>query len=156
VGEREIIGQVRKAYDACQKQGLAGDLLRLVMNATVKTAKEIFTDTKIAERSVSVVFLAYQMLQNQHVPLDSRILIIGAGQTNGTMAKYLLKHGFQNFTVFNRTLANAQTLASELKGDAYALTELANYKKGFDVIISCTGAAETIVTKELYASLLGY
>jgi glutamyl-tRNA reductase len=155
VGEREIIAQVRKSYDLCQKLGFTGDMLRLVDKVTVKTAKEVFTHTKIAQKSVSVVFLAYQMLRELNVRLDARFLIIGSGQTNATMAKYLLKHGFRNFTVFNRTLQNAEKLAAELNGKAYALDQLHEYTEGFDVILSCTASAEAILNEQLYAKLLG-
>ena len=71
------------------------------------------------------------------------------------MAKFLKKHAFGTFAVFNRTLSNAQKLASELNGKAYPLTELANYNEGFDVLISCTGATENIVTAEIYQNLIG-
>jgi glutamyl-tRNA reductase len=155
VGEREIIGQIRKAFERCYEMGLTGDFMRLVNKAMVKAAKEVFTGTRIAEKSVSVVFLAYQMLRNLNVRLDARFLIIGSGQTNATMAKYLLKHGFGNFTVFNRTLSNAEKLASELKGTAYPLSELENYREGFEVIISCTGSSEPLITCDLYKKLTG-
>jgi glutamyl-tRNA reductase len=154
VGEREIIGQVRQAYEFCQKSNLTGDLLRIIMQSTVKTAKEIFTHTQITQHPVSVVSLAYRKLKAQNIKLNARFLIIGAGQTNTTMAKYLLKHGFTNFTVFNRSLANAQILATQLKSEANPLSDLENYDKGFDIILSCTGAAAPIITKELYLKLL--
>ena len=71
------------------------------------------------------------------------------------MAKYLKKHGFSNFVVFNRTLANAEKLANELSCKAFPLTELKKYKNGFDVIVTCTGSSEIIITKEIYSSLVG-
>jgi glutamyl-tRNA reductase len=89
------------------------------------------------------------------VPLNARILIIGAGVTNTAMAKYLKKHGFVNFTIFNRTLANAEKLAKEINGIAFQLSELKNYRKGFDVIVTCTGSEEPIITLDLYRSLVG-
>jgi len=89
-----------------------------------------------------------------NVKQDARFLIIGSGVTNSTMAKYLKKHQYSNFTIFNRTLANAQKLATELNGKAYPLTELANYQDGFDIIVTCTGASGSIITKEIYKSLV--
>jgi glutamyl-tRNA reductase len=85
---------------------------------------------------------------------NARIIIIGAGDTNTNFSKYLQKHKYSNFVVFNRTLAKAQTLANELNGEAYALDELMNYKKGFDILITCTSSTEPILTPELYQSLL--
>lgn len=155
VGEREIITQVRNAYEKCSEFNLTGDLIRLAIKKTVETAKDVYTHTNIARNPVSVVSLAYRKLRELNVKQDARFLIIGSGVTNTTMAKYLKKHKFANFTIFNRTLANAQKLAEELNGTAYTLSELKNYTKGFDIIVTCTGASESIITSEIYKSLVG-
>lgn len=155
VGEREIITQVRNAYEKCNEYGLTGDLIRLAIKKTVEVAKDVYTHTNIARNPVSVVSLAYRKLRELNVKQDARFLIVGSGVTNSTMAKYLKKHKFANFTIFNRTLANAQKLANELNGKAYPLSELENYKEGFDIIVTCTGAAESIITPAIYKSLVG-
>ena len=155
VGEREIITQVRNAYEKCLKYNLTGDLIRLAIKRTVEAAKDVYTHTNIARNPVSVVSLAYRKLRELNVKQDARFLIIGSGITNTTMAKYLKKHEFANFTIFNRTLVNAQKLAEELNGKAYLLSELGNYKEGFDIIVTCTGAAESIITPVIYKSLVG-
>ncbi len=155
VGEREIITQVRNAYETCNTIGITGDLIRLAIKKTIEVAKEVYTHTNIAKNPVSVVSLAYRKLRALNVKQDARFLIIGSGITNSTMAKYLKKHQYSNFTIFNRTLENAQKLAAELKGKAYPLTELTNYKEGFDIIVTCTGASGSVITKEIYTSLVG-
>lgn len=155
VGEREIITQVRNAYEKCNDLGLTGDLIRLAIKSTIEVAKEVYTHTNIARNPVSVVSLAYRKLRSLNVKLDARLLIIGSGVTNTNMAKYLKKHKFANFTVFNRTLENAQKLASELNGKAFPLSELENYKEGFDIIVTCTGAAESVITHSIYKNLVG-
>jgi glutamyl-tRNA reductase len=154
VGEREIITQVRKSYDFCKSLNITGDLIRLLIQHVVETAKLIFTTTDIANKPVSVVSLAYRELRNLNVDTNARIVIVGAGITNTNLSKYLKKHGFKNFTVFNRTLTKAEALAAELKGRALPLSELINYTEGFDVLITCTSSPEPIITKELYARLL--
>lgn len=154
VGEREIITQVRKSFNECKDYGLTADSIRLLIRYTIETAKRIYTETNIAQRPVSVVSLAYQTLRERNIPLDSRILVIGAGVTNTNMLRFLKKHGFKDFTIFNRTLKKGQKLANEVNGTTFSLTELANYNKGFDVIITCTGADEAIITKPIYEQLL--
>ena len=154
VGEREIITQVRNSYEKCKALNLTGDLIRLSIKKTIETAKDVYTHTNIARNPVSVVSLAYRKLRALNVKQDARFLIIGSGVTNSTMAKYLKKHQFSNFTVFNRTLANGQKLATELNGRAFPLSELKNYTEGFDIIVTCTGAAESIITPELYKNLV--
>lgn len=154
VGEREIITQVRNAYELSKANGLTGDFIRLLIRHTIETAKQVYTETNIAKKPVSVVSLAYHRLRELNIPLDARILIIGAGVTNTNMSRFLKKHGFTNFVVFNRTIANAEKLAQDLNGRAFPLTEMAKFKEGFDVIITCTGSEDHIITPELYEGLL--
>nr|MBC7613871.1 glutamyl-tRNA reductase [Pseudopedobacter sp.] len=154
VGEKEILAQVRKAYEYCREKKFTGDYLRMVMNRVVKTAKEVYTYTNISKNPISVVSLAYRKINALKMCTHSRILIIGAGETNQNIAKYLKKHTFTNFFVFNRTLSKAQTLAKELGGEGFPLSELENFNKGFDVIITCTSATEPILTNEIYQRLL--
>ena len=155
VGEREIITQVRNAYDKCHALELTGDVIRLAVQQAIVTAKEIYTNTQIANKPVSIVSLAYRNLIESSIKPSARFIIVGAGQTNTLMAKFLKKHAFGTFAVFNRTLSKAEKLANELNGKAYPLAELQNYTKGFDVLISCTGATENIITAEIYKTLIG-
>lgn len=154
VGEKEILAQIRKAYEACRVAGFTGDYMRMIMNRVVKTAKEVYTHTNISKNPVSIVSLAYRKLRDLKMCANSRLLIIGAGETNKNIAQYLKKHKYSNFSIFNRTIDNAEALAKELNGTAYPLTELENYNQGFDVIITCTGATEPIITEEIYKKLL--
>ena len=154
VGEKEILAQIRKAYEQCKEAGLTGDYLRMVMNTVVKAAKEVYTHTNISRNPISVVSLAYRKLKELKLCTNARVLIIGAGETNQCISKYLRKHKFTNFAVFNRTLEKAQQLANDLGGEAYKLDALKTYNKGFDAIITCTSAVQPIITPELYKSLL--
>jgi glutamyl-tRNA reductase len=154
VGEKEILAQLRKAYEACRVAGFTGDYMRMIMNRVVKTAKEVYTHTNISKNPVSIVSLAYRKLRDLKMCANSRLLIIGAGETNRNIAQYLKKHKYSNFSIFNRSPENAEHLAKELNGTAYPLTELANFSGGFDVIITCTGSTEPIITEEIYKKLL--
>jgi len=154
IGEREIITQVRQAFENSKKLNLTGDFIRLVIRHTIETAKRVYTETGIATKPVSVVSLAYHKLRDMNIPLDARFLIIGAGVTNTNMSRFLRKHKFKNFVVFNRTLEKAEILAKELNGRAFGLNELKNYTEGFDVIIACTGADTHVISPELYQQLL--
>jgi len=154
VGEKEILAQIRKAYENCRDAGFTGDYMRMIMERVVKTAKEVYTHTNISKNPVSVVSLAYRKLKELNMCGNSRVLIIGAGETNQNIAKYLNKHKYSNFSVFNRTFSKAETLAEELNGKAFNLESLETYTEGFDVIITCTGSTEAIINEELYAKLL--
>jgi glutamyl-tRNA reductase len=154
VGEKEILPQMRKAYEQCKDEGLTGDHLRMVMNTVVKTAKEVYTNTNISRNPISVVSLAYRKLKELKLCTNARVLIIGAGETNRNISKYLQKHKFTNFAVFNRTISKAKQLATDLGGEAFDLEALKTYSKGFDAIITCTSSVQPIITTEIYKSLL--
>jgi glutamyl-tRNA reductase len=154
VGEREIITQVRKAYEFCNLLGLTGDTIRLAIKQTIETAKQVYTDTNIAKNPVSIVSLAYRQLRSLGIKNNARIVFIGAGETNSTMAKYLKKHQYANFTVFNRTLSNAEKLAKDLNGKARELSQVMEFEEGFDVLVTCTGSQNTIIDENVYRSLL--
>lgn len=155
VGEREIITQVRKAFDECSSLGLTGPIIRLLINKTIESAKFVYTKTNIARNPVSIVSLAYRKLREVGIKENSRILVIGAGETNTNMCRFLSKHGLKNLTMFNRTLSKAEFLTNHIGGKAVALDELKNYNKGFDLLITCTGSEEHIITPEIYSNLLG-
>lgn len=154
LGEREILRQMREAYDRCRRCGLTGDHLRLLMTFTVETAKAVYTETGIGEKALSVVALAMQELLKAKVPASARIVLVGAGQTNALFTKLLKKAGFQNFVIFNRTIDKAVELAQQTGGQAFPLSEIFHYTAGFDVLAVCTGATEPVVTPDIYQHLL--
>jgi glutamyl-tRNA reductase len=154
VGEREIVRQLREAYDRSLEWGLTGDHLRLLLRFTIETAKEIYTQTGIGEKALSVVALAFGEMIKTGLPANARILMVGAGETNSLYAKFLLKYGYKHVTVFNRTLSSAQNLAEQFGGRAFPLDELEYYTEGFDALVVCTGATEAIITPLIYQKLL--
>lgn len=153
IGERQILGQLRDSYEYGRKHKLVGDYIKLAMNQAVVCAKAIYSNTQIGDKAVSVVSLATRKLLKTNVKKDDRILIIGAGQTNQLVAKFLDKHQFTNVTVFNRSVGKAEQVAEIVKGKALPLSELANYDQGFDCLIVCTASKEPIITKALYQQL---
>jgi glutamyl-tRNA reductase len=155
VGERQILGQFRDAYERCRNWGLIGDDLRIVCDRIVLASKDVYNSTRIGEKSVSVVSLSMQQLRKFQPSPDARILMIGAGQTNLLVTKFLKKQEQQRLTVFNRTQARASNLANSFPdGKGLVLADLENYEEGFDVLIVCTGSAEPIVTPTLFNWLL--
>ncbi len=154
VGEREIIRQIRQAYDQSREWKLTGDHLRLLMGFTIETAKEIYTHTGIGRRALSVVALAFGEMLKTGLRPDARILMVGAGETNSLFAKFLIKAKFTKVTIFNRSFEKAQNLAKPNGWQAFSLDELAYYSEGFDALVVCTGATQAIITPALYRELL--
>ena len=154
IGEREIITQVRKSFDECSEYGFTGSILRLLINKTIESAKEVYTNTQIAKNPISIVSLAYRKLRELGIKDNSRILVVGAGETNTRMCKFLSKHGLKNLTIFNRTFQKAEALSNHIGGKALPLNELSNFKEGFDLLVTCTGSEDYLITPDVYDSLL--
>jgi glutamyl-tRNA reductase len=154
IGEREIITQVRKAFEESRQFGISGDLCRLVIKQTIASAKRIYTDTHIARKPVSVVSLAWQRILSKRLSKDSRVLLIGAGQIIRNMSRFLQKGKFENVTVANRTLQRAESIAELFEnGKAISLEDLNSYTEGFDLMITCTGSDEAVITERIYDQL---
>ncbi len=154
VGERQILRQLREAFEASRDWGLIGNWIQLAFQQAQLAAKEIYSTTRIGEKPVSVVSLAMQQLLRRNPEKDARILLVGAGQTNSLVAKFLVKHDFTNVTVFNRTVSSAQQLARYVGGQAFALEEMHSYQGGFDCLIVCTGSKKSVIDPLTYKSLL--
>lgn len=154
IGEREIITQMKDAFEFARVNKLSGDTIRIVMRQVVQTAKRVFTETSIAEKPVSVVSLAYHELVNRGLSDDARVLFVGAGVTNTNMGRFLLKHGFTNFTVFNRSIKRAELLSELLNGQAKKLSSIGEYDQGFDLLVCCTAANGHPINEQIYSSLL--
>jgi glutamyl-tRNA reductase len=155
IGERQILGQLREFYEKSEAMNLTGDHLRLMMRFAVTTAKRVYSQTRIGEKPISVVSLAIKKLLEAQPSKQAKILLVGAGQTNVLVSKFLTKYQYENVVVFNRSIEKAEKLSQKFKNKFHSLTELENYQGGFDVMIVCTGATEAIITKDLYSKIIG-
>lgn len=155
IGEREILGQIKAAYNNSKKHDLCGDDIRLAYQQSIVFAKKIHCDTRIGEKPISVVSLAFRTLMERNFFKYANMLIIGAGQTNHLMANLLTKNGAQNVVVYNRTLSKAEELAVRFNnGKAFPLEKLIHHKETVDVILTCTGANYAVLTKDIFDKLV--
>jgi glutamyl-tRNA reductase len=154
IGEREILGQIKAAYINAKKHDLCGDDIRLAYQQSIVFAKKIHCDTRIGEKPISVVSLAFRSLLERNISKDAKMLIIGAGQTNHLMANLLVKSGIGNIAVYNRTLSKAEELAARFKnGKAVPFDKLINHTEDVDVILTCTGANFPVLTKGIFEQI---
>lgn len=151
IGEREILGQIKTAYLNAKKNNLCGDEIRLAYQQAVVFAKKILSHTRIGEKPVSVVSLAFRTLQERHFAKDANLLMIGAGQTNHMMANLLVKNNIRKVSVYNRTPSKGEELAARFtKGKAFPLEKLNEHEDDVDIILTCTGANYPVLTKEIF------
>ena len=150
VGEREIFRQVREAYEFSKRHKLSDDFLRIVNQAVVKAAKDVYTNTAIGAKPVSVASLAVQEFLKRDLDRSSVILLIGAGETNSTIGRFLNKHGYENLIIYNRSLDNAEKLSKELGAEARYLGSLTDHGEKFGCIFACTASQDPIITSDLF------
>jgi len=149
VGEREILKQIKVAYDQQSQWDLPSDNIRLVIEHTIRGAKRVYQETSISERPISVVSLAVRKLSEFALTKDTKFVLVGAGATIRLVLKHLAKKGFSHFTIYNRSIEKAQHLAQSVNESAGSLTDLANHSTPFDCLIACTSANKPIVSYEL-------
>jgi glutamyl-tRNA reductase len=154
IGETEILGQMRSAYEHSAKAGLAGEALRIAMKQCVKSAKQIFTETDLRRKPVSIVSIAWNAFLEKGFSKDANIALVGAGQIISNFAKFLAENGYRNITVFNRSKENAQKIVDLFdNGKLMTLPELNHDLDQQAVWVVCTGATEYIITEEMIAQI---
>lgn len=148
LGEPQILGQMKTAYQAAYEAGTLGKQLGKLFQYTFSAAKKVRTDTAIGSSPVSVAFAAVQLAQQIFDKLsDQTALLIGAGETIELAARHLSQQGVGRIIVANRTYDKAHTLASQFNGYAIALSELPTHLAEADIVISSTASQLPILGK---------
>jgi glutamyl-tRNA reductase len=150
MGETQILGQVRTAWQAAQGAESAGALLNRAFHLAVETGKRAQTETDIGKHAVSVSYAAVQLGKKVFDRLESRrALVIGAGETGRLTAQHLLAQGVSDLAVINRTWERAQAMAAELGGRALPWEALGDVLAEFDIVVSATGAPGVVITAHM-------
>ena len=148
LGEPQILGQIKDAYDAAKKENLLGSGLEQLFQQVFATAKRVRTETGIGANPVSVAYAAVSLAQRIFTDLKtSQALLIGAGETIELVARHLKNAGVSRMVIANRTVERAQALADEMQGTAVALSEIPHQLEKADIVISSTAAPLPILGK---------
>jgi glutamyl-tRNA reductase len=148
LGETEILGQLKKAYDLALKNGHAGGRLNKAFQRAFHVAKHIRTETNIQRGSVSVGSVAVELAEKIFSQLSDRdVLIIGAGDTSEKTARALLSRGARSILVSNRSPEKAVALAAELSGRAVPFGDWSGEFANVDIVISSTSAPHYILDR---------
>ena len=155
LGETEILGQLKKAYDLALKQGHTGGRLNKAFQRAFNVAKHIRTTTSIQRGSVSVGSVAVELAEKIFSHLaDRTVLVIGAGDTSEKTARALLSRGARNIVVTNRSPEKAAALAQELGGRAIPFERWGDEFQHIDIVISSTAAPHYILDHARLAPLM--
>lgn len=146
LGETEIFGQIKQAYQSAHASGTTGYLLNRLFQRSFSVGKKVRTNTRIQEGATSVANVAVELAEKIFGRLkDSRVIVIGAGDTSRQTAQALVSRGASTVFVTNRSYDRAEELASEMGGRAVKFDEWQAVLAGVDVVISATGAPHAVV-----------
>ncbi|HZA52585.1 MAG TPA: glutamyl-tRNA reductase [Myxococcaceae bacterium] len=155
VGEPQILGQVKDAYELAQKAGAARGELARVCHAAFACAKRVRSDTGIGRAAVSMASAAVDLARKIFGGLDGRsMLVVGAGEMSALAARHLASAGARQIVVANRSLAHAESLAREVGGVARPFEEVRALLVAADVVICSTASPRPIFTRENLAPAL--
>ena len=148
LGETEILGQLKKAYDLALQHGHTGSRLNRTFQRAFNVAKQIRTETNIQRGSVSVGSVAVELEEKIFNSLAGRnVMVIGAGDTSEKTARALLSRGAGSVFVSNRSHEKALALAAELGGRAVTFENWAKEFADIDIVISSTSAPHYILDR---------
>ena len=148
IGEPQIFGQVKDAYEQADLIGTLGSELHHLSQNTFRIAKRVRSETAIGQSSVSIASTAVTLAEMLFSDLSNRnVLLVGAGETSKLVGRHLKSAGFRKLTIANRTLSNARKLAEELGGSAIDLQTIPSILPDADVVISSTASQLAVMGK---------
>jgi len=155
VGETEILGQAKRAYENARATGTAGPLLHRLCQRAFRVAKQVRSKTQITRGPVSVGSVAVDLAGKIFGDLRGRkVLVLGAGETSEKTLRALASRGVSDLRVSNRTPARAQELANQMEGIAVPFARWLEQCREIDILISSTAAEMHLLTATLLLPIL--
>ncbi|WP_085523209.1 glutamyl-tRNA reductase [Tuberibacillus sp. Marseille-P3662] len=150
LGETQILGQVRDGFFAAQEANATGTIFNQLFKDAVTVAKRAHSHTMINDNAVSVSYAAVELARHIFGSLDQKsVLLMGAGEMSELTAEHLSSQGTKAMMVMNRTYDRAQDLANRFSGTAVDFSTLEEKLAAVDIVISSTGARDTIVDQTM-------
>src|SRR5256712_9672556 len=154
LGETEITGQIKSAYEIARNAGLTGRVLNRLFQRAFQATKEIRTRTGIGRGAVSIKSTAVELIGKTDLSQQS-IMVLGAGEMAENCVRFLVKKDAQSIFISNRSFDRALDLATRCGGEAvcfgYCLFEM----RDVDVVIAATSSAETLLSCDDIENLMG-
>ena len=146
LGEPQILGQLKSAYQASCDAGTLGMHLDRLFQHTFSVAKQVRSETSIGCSPVSIAYAAVTLAKQIFADLSEQTaLLVGAGETIELVARHLHNHGVGRIIVANRSYERAHLLARQFDGYAIGLTEIGSHLAEADIVISSTASEEPIL-----------
>jgi glutamyl-tRNA reductase len=150
VGEPQILGQIKGAYQTSVEGKTTGVILNRLMHRAFHVAKRVRTETGISEAAVSVSYAAVELAKKIFYGLEGRkVLLIGAGEMAELCARHLIGQGVASLFVANRSFDRAVQVAGQFNGKPVLFEEIGRYLVEADIVITSTGAKGCVVTHDM-------
>lgn len=150
VGEPQILGQMKQAYQQACRVGTVKSSLRHVFPYVFSASKRIRNQSGIGNNPVSIAYAAVQLINRLFADIASlNVFIIGSGETSSLVAKYLQQQGVTRFMIASRTRENARQLAETFIGEALTIGDIPHHLSKADVVISATACPLPFISKGL-------
>jgi len=152
LGEPQIVTQVKNAYRIAGEQNSCGPLTNHLFQHALKVSAQVRTDTKLSEGRVSIASVAVgEFARSIFDRFDNKlILVIGAGEMAKETLRYIRDEGGHDFVIVNRSPERAEALVKQFGGKTDSLDNLDHWMAKADLIVSTTGATNTIVDRERF------
>jgi glutamyl-tRNA reductase len=149
VGEPQILGQLKEAFEIALEKKTTGILLNRLMKKAISVAKRVRSETKIAENAVSISFAAVELAKKIFADLSGKVfMLLGAGEMAELAARHLMSNGVKEVIVANRSFERACDLSKEFNGRPVKLDDFLREMAHSDIVICSTGAPNYILMKD--------
>jgi glutamyl-tRNA reductase len=148
VGEPQILGQVKGAFQAAAERRCTGPVLSKLFHWSFAVGKRVRSETALGEGAVSISFAAVALARKIFGRLAGRkVLVVGAGEISTLTAQHLRAQGVGEIAIASRTAAHAETLASAVGGRAIPWEQFPEALAGSDIVLTATGSQRPIITR---------
>jgi glutamyl-tRNA reductase len=149
VGESQILGQIKEAYEVALTHKSTGIILNKVVKKAISVAKRVRTETKIAEMAVSVSYAAVELAKKIFSDLSEKtVLLVGAGEMAKLAARHFIASGVRDVRVTTRNPQHGLELANRFGGTAVAFEQFREEMASADIVLVSTGAAQYLVSED--------
>lgn len=155
VGEPQITGQVKEAYEIAHSERATSLILNHLFNRAFFTSKRVRNETRIGENPVSVSYAAVGLIKKVFNQLSEKsILLIGAGEMAELALRHLISNGIKNVYITNRTFERAKELAKEFSAVAVPFDTLKEHILKVDIVLCSTAAPDYVITKNMLMEIM--
>jgi glutamyl-tRNA reductase len=156
LGEAEIQGQVKRAYELALVEGATGPILNRMFRGALAAGKRARTETAVGEKGVSIPSVAVELAQRNLGDLSARrVLLIGAGETSELTARALAARGSDAVFIANRGYNRAISLAERFGGEAVRIDELPVQLATADIVVSTTNSPHHLIERSELETIMG-